>query len=503
MSVEPETLSAATAGTSFGAATAPARNDRGIIAESYYDLQGLGVLAAARASYPLPKASGESTLRAIFQAVEVALLNLADVVGRAADDLESGARDAAAVKLLWARGFHRVLIRLSMMPEQLGLMADARGRHGILRLRDSQAFQDYLRTVARLDKNLFIRIRSGEFDVEATVGNESLDSADFTLLHALRISNHASTIWERNLAEVHIPASVPSYDEFVVAHGMKDAVYERVLTGDTYFTQFRGLHQVPEILGEEINDRIEQAIREIRYDRLQSALEHLACVDVLSEGVLASLPPMVDNLATSDYHQIRENLGLTSGSHSVCLRFHMFTHLYEELWEELGHQFTGAAVREMNDDQVEAMIRETDSRRFSDSRAWMLHVLSNHCLKLRTFIFQWRDEHLNLPRNNLGGGFTKSLTGSPDAVEAVKRMRDGARAKDPLLPLMRSRSLATSQSERRNGPLTQYLESESSLDMYLLAATGHVTQQRFQSVQERLGYFANKCPFTPPPRRKA
>ena len=130
---------------------------------------------------------------------------------------------------------------------------------------------------------------------------------------------------------MQVPAQVPSYEEFVASSVIHDAVYDRVLKGDTYFTQFRGLHQIPESLGEEVNDRLEKAIRSVREDRLRDAIDELRCVDILSAPIISSVPPMADSLATMDYHDIRENLGLTSGSHSVCLRFHMFTHLYEDV----------------------------------------------------------------------------------------------------------------------------------------------------------------------------
>ena len=284
---------------------------------------------------------------------------------------------------------------------------------------------------------------------------------------------------------------------------MREAVYERVLTGDTYFTQFRGLHQIPEILGEEVNDRLEQAIRALRDGRLHEAAEQLGCVNTLFESILASLPSIVDNLATSDYHDIRENLGLTSGSHSVCLRFHMFTHLYSQLWEELSARLRGWLVPENETPDIEAVVREIDRQRSGNQDAWLARLVCTECLKLRVFIFQWRDEHLNLPRNNLGGDFTKSLTGSPDAVRAVRHMRDAARTSDPMLPLARARALTSPGHDSRPGELTRYLESESSLDTEILVTTGKVTQKRFQDVQERLGYFATRCPFAIPPRRRA
>jgi tryptophan 2,3-dioxygenase len=480
----------------------PVYNERGVIAENYYDLQGLGVLDAAREVYPLPKATGESTLRAVFQSVEIALVNLNDIMGRATADLERGAIGSATVKMFWARGFHRVLTRLSLLPLQLAFMYEDYDSDGVLRIKDSPGFTNYLETLLRFDQVMRQLIKSGDFQMDTALAEKSLESAEFNLVHLIRLCNHESTIWERNLAEVHVPAPVPSYAEFVVAQGMRDAVYDRVLKGDTYFTQFRGLHQIPETLGEEINDRCERAILSIRSSDLQEAVAHLNCINILLEGVIAPLPPMADNLATSDYHDIRENLGLTSGSHSICLRFSMFTDLYTQLTEELTQHVVGRPAKECAEKEVEEAYRRVDSTRFEDSTSWLLHTLVNECLRFRSYIFQWRDEHLHMPRNNLGGESTKSLTGSPDAVKAVKHMRDSARAKDPMLPVLHARGLANEQSLTAMGELTQYLESESSLDNQILAATGHVTQNRFHDVQERLGFFANRCPFSPPPKRK-
>jgi tryptophan 2,3-dioxygenase len=476
-------------------------NDRGVIAESYHDLQALGVLDAARRKYPLPKASDESTLRAVFQAAEIGLLNLADVMSRAATEVEQGRVDTAVVKLFWARGFHRLMTRLGMIPQQLGLMNGFTGPSGILSIQDSPAFSEYLAALQRFDRSVLARNEAGVFAIEHVIAEDSLNAPQFNLVHLARICNHESTIWERSLACVSVPAPVPSYETFVVARGMRDAVYDRMLSGDTYFTQFRGLHQIPETLGEEVNDRIEQAIRDIRDRRLRQAIAQLRCVEVLAEAILASLPPIADNLSTSDYHRIRENLGLTSGSHSVCLRFHMFTHLYEQLWDELC-KLIGAPPECSPGDAID-MIRSTDDKWQEDIDAWMIHQLANDCLRLRTFIIHWREEHLNLPRNNLGGDYTKSLTGSPDAVQAVKQMRDSARGKDPMLALARARRLVPIEADQATGGLTRYLDSRASLDSFLLSATGRVTQRRFSDVQERLGFFANRCPFRPPSKRRA
>jgi hypothetical protein len=475
----------------------PVYNERGIIAENYHDLQGLGVLESARHAYPLRKSSDESTLRAVFQAAETALLNLADVVARSIADLEQERFSTATVKMFWARGFHRLLTRLSLVPLKLGVHLPAPEESGTLRIHDSVAFQEYIANLHRFDRKVIHLIEAGALAPEAAIGEQSLDSWQYNFFHLIKICNHESTIWEHNLAEVRVPAPVPSYQEFVVSSIVRDAVYDRVLKGDTYFTQFRGLHQIPETLGEEVNDRLEETIRHLHADRLPEAIDQLICIDILTEVIAAAVPPMADNLATSDYHVIRENLGLTSGSHSVCLRFHMFTHLYDDLYDELSK----CALRLCpSANEPKEAFRNAAQNKADDSRAWLVNLAGGYCLKFRAFISEWRDEHIHMPRNNLGGELTKSLTGSPDAVRAVKSMRDAAHSRDPFSVLAQARNLVDQKVDKT---LAQYFDSHESLDWQLLAITGRTTQERFVQVQERLGFFANRCPFTPPPRRKA
>jgi hypothetical protein len=469
-------------------------NTRGIIAENYSDLQGLGVLEAARNSYPLPKGSGESLVRAIFQSAEIGLLNLADTTVRATADLEDGRIGRAVVKLAWARGFHRVLVRLSAAPHAGTVISRPGG--GLLRIHDSPAFEEYMEAVRKFDEKMIRSIRSGAIDAETALAERSFGSIDYQLVHLAKVCNHESTIWEQRLREVPVPVPVASYREFVVSAKVRDAVYDRVLTGDTFFTQFRGLHQIPETLGEEANDRLEGAIRALRSDDLNKALEDMVCVSRLADVIAAAVPPMADNLAAADYYEIRENLGLTSGSHSVCLRFHMFTHLYEDLCDELAR--CAQRLRPEAGSAEEAM-RETAQKPGSPQEHLFSHI-GGQCLSFRAAITEWRDEHVHMPRNNLGGVATKSLTGSPDALKAVKQMRDAAGARDAMAPLLRSRGLP---AERVEGLLASYHDSESSLDSTLLALTGAATQRRFVQVQERLGFFANRCPFSAPPRRSA
>jgi hypothetical protein len=476
----------------------PVFNERGVIAESYSDLQGLATLETARQEHPVTRATGQSTLRSVLQAAEVALLNLSDIMSRAKINLDDGELSKATVKLFWARAFHRLLTRISVIPQHIAAIGPGSPAETNLKVQDSPAFRQYVAHLMSFDEAMICLLRRAAISTDIAIGEASLDRWEFNLLHLARVCCQEATIWEHNLAGVRCAGVVPAYETFVSTARIREAVYERVLSGDTYFTQFRGLHQIPEIIGEEVNDRLEETIRALRADRLQVAFEHLQCIDSLMQVVVASVAPMADSLSTFDYHLIRENLGLTSGSHSVCLRFHMFTHLYEQLYEAFSE--CALKIRPNQENDSIKSFRAIAEEKYDLPDLWLLHSVGGFCLKFRAAISEWRDEHLNMPRNNLGGTSTKSLTGSPDAVKAVKSMRDAADAKDPFNTLAQARSLTV---EPNTGELRQYFDSPDSLDSYILNVTGKITQARFVQVQDRLGFFATRCPFTPPPRRSA
>lgn len=474
------------------------RNARGVIAENYRDLQSLGLIEEARFGGTVEWGSAESFVRTVLQAVELALYNAADLLRRGCEDVAGCDWDSCATKMSWTRGFHRVLVRLSVVGERYAAYARTAGHRGVppARLGESPALREYRHALDDFAGALATSVASGTLNADRVLAEESLWSSRFLVLHITRIMNHESTIWERNLLAGGGPPVDVTYGAFTASTILRAAVHEHELLGDTYFTQFRGLHQIPELIAAEINERLEVSIRALRDEDLANALEQMVWINALTEPIAASLPPMVDSLSTHDYHQIRENLGLTSGSHSIGLRYHLFTDLYEQLCEQIAHY---AEVTPSDPDANEEDRDYVPPRRVmaSPSRASTTPIgpLLAQVLAFRSFVFNWRDEHQHLPRNNLGGGHTRSLTGSPDAVRVVRNMAEHARAHDPALALL---------GEERGCPpadLTAYLQSAGSIDDLLLKATGRVTQARFTDVQERLGFFANRCPFTKPERR--
>jgi hypothetical protein len=420
-----------------------AHNARGVIAEHYFALQSLGLVERARRSRtPEPPAR---LLRTVLQCCELALYNMTDLL-----------RAPSLAKVHWLQGFHRVMISLSGVSSRFTAATRRVGPR--VRPSDSPAFAEYVAALKAFD----VRLRASGIDFTDVLATESLDSPTFLLLHRVRVGAHDSVIWERRLMQTAQPEPAEDYGAFIDSATLREAVYEHELSGDTYFTQFRALHQIPELLAFEMNDRLEDAIRALRRGDIGRATEELVWINWLADPAAACLPVMVDNLATSDYHEIRENLGLTSGSHSVGIRFHLFNDLYAQLCEEVP---AGAPP-----------------------------ILLAELAAFQGFVHGWRDAHLHLPRNNLGGDATKSLTGSADAVAVVRRMAEHARAHDPARALLPA-------PEALDGELSAYLASDESLDSALLSATGRVTQDKFVAVQERLGFFAGKCPFTKPPRR--
>ena len=297
-----------------------------------------------------------------------------------------------------------------------------------------------------------------------------------------------------------ISAPTKPYEDFTSAQVIRRAVNEPALRGDTYFMQFRGLHQIPETLGAEINDRLADAIADVRAGRLRHAIEQLGSARALAEVVDACLPPIVDSLATSDYHNIRENLGLTSGSHSICLRYELFTHLYQELWATIAPTLRTSSDEPSEQVELLGMLNAVARGRFDDPYLGDVHALLVHCIALRSFIFNWRAQHLHLPRNNLGGEETKSLTGSRDAVKTVENLRNAALDKDPVLRIAREWGLGPHRGAQP--AVTAYIRSEEALDSHLLRATGLLTQGTFTDVQDRTGYFAQRSSFAPPRPRE-
>ena len=217
------------------------QNERGVIAETYQELQGLGVLQKARDSVPLPPAliCQHHEMRASVR--KTALLNLSDLLSRAVDDLVHDRIGPASVKMSWASGFHRILSWLSTLPHVLPgpSRCHVRDVSRNIRVSDSPAFKEFMANLVRFDNEFrFATSRHPTFPIDA-IQARSTDDATLRLVKAILKCNHEATLWEENLSELGCSGETAAFDQFVSSTLIREAVFQPTLAGDTYFTQFR------------------------------------------------------------------------------------------------------------------------------------------------------------------------------------------------------------------------------------------------------------------------
>lgn len=213
------------------ACDSPVYNERGMIAGSYPDLQGLDIFERIRRLHPLGFASPESLIRPVLQSIELALLNLDDLVARSTCDLEKNDPAECVIKMRWARGFHQMLLSLSLIPSRLGAAIHDKGEGSTVSVAESPAFDQYFENLKQLDIVVKRFASEGRINIQEILNTTPLDDQYFNLLHLIRVCNHDSTIWEENLSQVNIPLANTNYSDFVIPHGMRAAFYDRPLKG--------------------------------------------------------------------------------------------------------------------------------------------------------------------------------------------------------------------------------------------------------------------------------
>ena len=355
---------------------------------------------------------------------------------------------------------------------------------------ESPAFQEFSNARHQFDLQVLADVPVGKAAIRKAIADASLDDPLCRLLHFSRLCALQTPLWQRDLDGIKLPATTETYERAIRSGCLREAVCYVQLQEDTFMTQFRGLHQVAELLAMQAGDLFEQAIRELRAARWTHAAECLQSGNTLVGGILVGLDPMVEQLSTTDYHALRKHLRVvTSGMHSVAIYYHLFGDLYTQLADQVKTSI-GVSMDE------QGSVRALTQARLDNRDTWLQNLVVTECMKYRRFLLAWRDQHLHLPRNYLGSQGTKSLAGTPDAVKSVDHMRQSSWVRDPLRATAIGRELpdpsAGHSGSNRYGPL----------DDFLLAVVGEVSRQRFPEVQDRTGPFAAECPFRPPPRRQ-
>lgn len=417
-----------------------ARNHLGPIARTYDELQSIPLLTQALEAGSVPlDGSRAQAHRACWQSAELGIIGMSLMVEALSNSFaapnEGWKRDSAA---RWLNSFAQLTFELLLTARRVDRPDEIFGDEG--HVSSSPNYKRLIEAEEALSRQLAETAEASPFGSPLT----SEAARDFLRYVQAR----------RNIDEYGwLGQDGSSYESYCQPDLLYLVATEIRLTGPTAFDQFRLCHQIPEVIAPAVSAHVLQATDLMNGERYSEARELLERADRLLPIATHSIMVLDRCLNASDYHAIRENLGVTSGSHSEQIHSRLFL----KVWPSL----LTAAQRAAASSELEAV-------------GCVVHARS-----IGLEIDRWRLAHLNFPRLNLGGPRTgaKSLTGAPDAVETVLRMRHVAEQVAPTSKV--------TNSELQLPP--SYL---SSFEDAMLDEIASETKQRFRDVQERTGYFA-------------
>jgi len=412
-------------------------NARGPIATTYDDLQALPLLREAKRHGPATATAPEAVCITLAQCIEVLLLNNCDLFMRAAGDLSASRWSMCAAKMRWARDFNRVLCILAGQLVQLIRMN--RSHTIAFALEWSPSLDAFIRSIEELEVRLVGAVSHVDRVLET-----GQPERQFEILDLFLVCSHEMSMWSELL-----PGGEPANVDELKTFGyelVRKAVFTPQLRGDTFFMQFRACHQVPELLIWTANEFYLLGIQHAHVGDMTDAAHCMLWGNELLDAAIIATSPVVGNLTINDYHRIRANLGVTSGSHSHAIHVVLLTAVGSEIVDLLSNVLAQ-----------------------NESAGLLRHL----CEQFRTKLQAWRNLHALLPKRNLGARGTKSLIGSPEAVAAVETMR--------------KRMPRASAAANR---LNSFLAEPNRVYARLLEQLGNITNARFTDVQERSGIFA-------------
>ncbi|MEM7474269.1 MAG: hypothetical protein AAF483_04695 [Planctomycetota bacterium] len=431
--------------------------DSGIpVAESYDELQAIRQIDSI---YRISREQGgeAEVLCVLVACVDCIFLNISQIVDKNRKTLKAGRQGKQqdiAKRQLWVRELLELALHLTseMQIQNFALRSSAVERAGFF---PNSAFQLMIESVEGYCQQFREEMSGGGF-VRSAIDHTTQFDPDSNIIHMLKVNCHSLRCIFASLSNVAIPS------------GFRDKEYESLLQQlvscpsayvDTFLQQFCLLHQIPELLSRIVVDRVRDALQ---VDRRDKEIAAFGIAERLIRIAQSCLRPLVNELLPLDYADIRQHLGVTSGSHSKVIA----SVLLQEVVEELREFIVGHLGTTKPSPQKKRVI-EMAYRIFD-----LLH--------------RWRELHVHLPRNVLGVGGVKSLIGSREAVRAAE-------------------SLASRHQGESNGD-ADYLQRLSAfaigaehigeeivmLDQLLLEKTGESTKVRFKAVQERTGIFSKR-----------
>jgi len=432
-------------------------NEFGPVAETYRELQGLAHIEAAYRNL-----NGVDPLNRAYyitlQSIELIYFNAADLLHRLNTLFGSEKSSITVRHLLWLEELFDIGIEFARFAS---LFHNSFFSNGDIIKWNSPAFQQFVKEYRDAEVRIIAYCEQKRNQYLTAISAGMSNDPQSVSVHSLKNIFHAHSILSKWLSNVADQADDAPISDVLCSEELKKAVFDIHLNLDCFITQFRLLHQIPELCGllcvELLKDNTKNVsyLRANRLDRtyVDKMVDSLFVVNSLMYLIILCNRPLRKLMLPSEYYRIRANLGQTSGSHSRTLRGDLLSKSYIEFCAALSSLPRWSAPK--ND----------------------FRLLKREALTLQSLIYEWRALHLAFPRNLLGGFGTKSLIGSPDGLVEAKKMSDSFAKEDPL-----AKRSATDEQER--------LIIGSGLDQKLLDLTSQVAKGRFANVQNRTGVFA-------------
>ena len=412
------------------------KNERGPIAEAYDDLQGLPALREAQASFSDHLTDPQSVDNTLAQCADILLCNLTELLTRTGTSAEQGDWASATLKLEWAIDFSRTLYSVTASALQNWRVHPHVHR---FTLEDSNSLAPFLAAISALEEKLESSVPTLE-----QVFTEAGRSDCLAFLDAYLVLSHEWLMVSDTVLQWEDPGQ-RRRSPLAGEAPLHRALAQPHLSGDTFFQQFRACHQVPELLIWTANQFYLEAVERSLIGDISQACNSMSSGNELLELAQKATFPLVRNLQYRDYHRLRENLGMTSGSHSQAIHVVLLTALQNDVASLLS-----------------AHAADTPEKQ----------LLRHLCARFLSLTQAWRNMHSLLPKRNLGVSGTRSLIGAPEAAAIVEQLR-----RKPLPP--------PDSSSR----LTAFLADPSRFNARILASLGLITNSSFPDVQQRTGFF--------------
>lgn len=450
-------------------------NHVGYVATTYRLVQNIDALTQARESYPIAQPNYTSAIKALFQGVEVALINMAALLNRAADLLQAGKTEEACELVLVFNGFNKSMTQLSRIPGELGGCDCMEQAPLILSIADSANYEPFLLAKMSFDKALL-----GFYGMDTLSGcqadsrlglvmkYEGLGESISQMQQLVAQGDHDMRVWYNNLLHIEVEAQGTDYHTFVGVQYITEAIQLPSYGDETLMNQFRSFHITPEIFAAEINEHIRFAIDKIQvYSQtmqeylLQEAYEHLTCANTLFPCIQKCFDALAEGLSYAQYQKFRGNFGATSASESKAIAKDLLKMLPARLGCEVVQALTGIVTNPRHPKATHDASVGLLKTALNGQHKWLWRMVSQECVKVYSHVMEWYDGHFKLPILQVGS--SPSLAGAKDAIQHNFNLQNRVREHNPLNPLVEARHLSVSlNADTATNSLTAYINSEAS-----------------------------------------